>query len=63
MAIAGHPIATNGKGTAICIRSLFWGHKMKFYDEQRFCIVDIIFWAFIAFVAGTCAFGAFLYFN
>jgi hypothetical protein len=63
MAPAGHLIATSGRGIVICIRGLLGGCKMKFYDEQRFCIVDIIFWAFIAFVAGTCAFGAFLYFN
>jgi hypothetical protein len=36
---------------------------MKFYDENKFSVVDLLFWAFVGSVAAVCAFGVLLYFK
>jgi hypothetical protein len=36
---------------------------MKFYDPEHFCVVDLLFWAFMSLVATTCIFGIVLYFK
>ncbi len=30
---------------------------MKFYDDSKFCVVDIAFWVFICFVFAVCVRG------
>jgi hypothetical protein len=36
---------------------------MKFYDDSKFCVVDLLFWAFIGAVAAVCVWGVIVYFN
>jgi len=36
---------------------------MKLYDESKFSVVDLLFWAFIGAVAAVCVWGVIVYFN
>jgi len=36
---------------------------MKFYSDEKFCVVDILFWTFITIVFLVCVAGVLTYFG
>lgn len=35
---------------------------MKFFDEEKVCWADILFWLFVVAIIGVSAYGAFIWF-
>lgn len=42
--------------------TIIGSRKMKFFDEEKVCWADILFWLFVVAIIGVSAYGAFIWF-